>query len=252
MRYAISTAERAPSRRPSPLPLRHARRGHGPHPKTSAGESATCRSTPTNHQRRRHAHVSRAAHHAGERVVHPRRRAPPNTTPSRRARRRASRPSPIERYNQGPVVRTVPEREPMTRRDDHRVHRQRVRDVSPRAPSARATAEATPPPIPPADIVWSSITRGKTSETPRAPPARRPTKKASRIDTPLHRHHEHVRRGQPQQRGGNRARPAAGACGRPCGGGAEGGSRRGGLPRCLKFESDLFYVNVFLLASKVH
>jgi hypothetical protein len=35
-----------------------------------------------------------------------------------------------------------------------------------RAPSARATAAATPPPIPPADMVCMSITSGKTSETP--------------------------------------------------------------------------------------
>jgi hypothetical protein len=33
-------------------------------------------------------------------------------------------------------------------------------------PSARATAEATPPPMPPADIVCMSMTSGKVTETP--------------------------------------------------------------------------------------
>ncbi len=34
------------------------------------------------------------------------------------------------------------------------------------APIARATAEATPPPMPPADIVCMSMTSGKVTETP--------------------------------------------------------------------------------------
>src|SRR5262245_11480820 len=52
------------------------------------------------------------------------------------------------------------------------------------APRARATAEATPPPIPPADMVIISITRGKTSETPAsASPPSQPTKTASSVLT---------------------------------------------------------------------
>src|SRR5207248_5906687 len=48
------------------------------------------------------------------------------------------------------------------------------------APSARATAEATPPPIPPADIVCISMTSGNVTEIPaRASGPRRPTKYAS-------------------------------------------------------------------------
>ena len=34
------------------------------------------------------------------------------------------------------------------------------------APSARATAADTPPPMPPADIVCMSMTSGKVTETP--------------------------------------------------------------------------------------
>ena len=34
------------------------------------------------------------------------------------------------------------------------------------APSARATAEATPPPMPPADMVCMSMTSGKVTDTP--------------------------------------------------------------------------------------
>ena len=45
------------------------------------------------------------------------------------------------------------------------------------APSARATAEATPPPMPPADIVCISMTSGNVTEIPaRASGPRRPTK----------------------------------------------------------------------------
>src|SRR5262245_65240477 len=48
------------------------------------------------------------------------------------------------------------------------------------APSARATAEATPPPMPPADIVCMSMTSGKVTETPaKASAPSQPTKYAS-------------------------------------------------------------------------
>jgi hypothetical protein len=48
---------------------------------------------------------------------------------------------------------------PMTTACSARV---RARAASP-APSARLTAEDTPPPIAPADIIWTSITKGNTS-----------------------------------------------------------------------------------------
>jgi len=44
------------------------------------------------------------------------------------------------------------------------------------APKARATEDAMPPPMPPADIVCISITRGKTSAAPaKASTPSRPT-----------------------------------------------------------------------------
>ena len=49
-------------------------------------------------------------------------------------------------------------------------------------PSARATAEATPPPIPPADIVCMSMMIGNTSETPASASGPRcPTQYASAV-----------------------------------------------------------------------
>src|SRR5678816_1457989 len=52
------------------------------------------------------------------------------------------------------------------------------------APRFRATAAATPPPMPPADMVCISITRGNTSETPaRASDPSQPTNTASSVLT---------------------------------------------------------------------
>ena len=77
-------------------------------------------------------------------------------------------------------------------------------------------ADATPPPMPPADIVCISMIRGKTSDTPASASVPSPPDEVrlEDVDGRLHGEDHHVGGGQAQQGGGDRSFekvPGAGA-----------------------------------------
>jgi hypothetical protein len=70
------------------------------------------------------------------------------------------------------------------------------------APKARATADEMPPPTAPADIICISITAGNTSAMPAKAAGAEPADKIGldEAEARLHDHHQHVRRGEADQR----------------------------------------------------
>src|SRR2546428_4093007 len=208
-------------------------RGNGPQPQISAGDSGTSSTAPTT-RTPAGSSMLRPPRGALPRVLKIQRAPAPANTTLEYASAAASAPSvpPMARYRLGPPhsipsVKAPPNPSAMTSACTTSASASRLRPP----PSARAMAEATPPPMPPADIVCLSMISGKDEGHARERVAAQPSDehRLQHVDDRLDGDDDDVGGGQPQQGAGDRRlEQHARASGEAAGGGGRGGEGGGG------------------------